>query len=169
MTGFATKMSGMDEIIIRDYQPNDWHAVCAVHDASRPFELVGATDPRAFRPMSEVAREERFFDSRTFVACGGGSVIGFVSVEDSCITWLYVHPSFHRRGVGTMLLKQAMQECGPDAWLNTMAGNEAAIQFYKRSGFEVVKSFPSDCDGYPCTCLRLALPSSRMHDPNKQA
>src|SRR5438309_7195159 len=109
--------------------------------------------------MSDVARDERFFESRTFVACCGSRIVGFVSIERACITWLYVDPAWFRRDIGTMLLNRALRECGPDAWLNTMAGNDAAVAFYKKAGFEIVKSFPSDCDGYRCMCLRLALPS----------
>jgi hypothetical protein len=62
-------------------------------------------------------------------------------------------------------LSEGLKHVGPQAWLNTMGGNEAAIAFYRKAGFDVVKSFPSDCEGYPCTCLRLALPTSSMHDP----
>jgi ribosomal protein S18 acetylase RimI-like enzyme len=151
--------------IIRDYCDDDWQAVCAVHDRARPHELAGATDPRAFRPMAEEAEEEEFFDSRTLVACIEGRVVAFISFNGAYITWLYVDPDFHRLGIASRLLAEAMKHCGPQAWVNTMEGNAAAIAMYRKAGFELVKSFPSDCDGYPCTCLRLALPTSRMHDP----
>ena len=153
-------------MILRPYTPADWEAVCAVHDRARPMELAGSTDPTAFRPMVDEAEEEEFYDSRTFVACvDGGRVVGFVSFNGAYITWMYVAPEFQRRGIGSLLLAEAMKHCGPEAWLNTMGGNCAAIAFYRKAGFDVVKSFPSDCVGYPCTCLRLALPTSRMHDP----
>ena len=154
-----------DHFIIRPYVEADWHAVCAVHDRARPMELAGSTDPAAFRPMAEEAEEEEFFDSRTFVACTDDRVVGFVSFNGDYITWLYVDPDFQRRGIGSRLLTEAMKHCGPQAWVNTMGGNEPAIAMYRKAGFDVVKSFPSDCDGFPCTCLLLALPTSRMHDP----
>jgi ribosomal protein S18 acetylase RimI-like enzyme len=152
---------------IRNYTEADWESVCTVHDRARPMELSGSTDARGFRPMVEEAEEEEFFDSRTFVACDGigGRVIGFVSFNGAYITWLYVDPDFHRRGIGSALLDEALKHCGPQAWVNTMGGNAAAIAMYRKAGFDLVKSFPSDCDGYPCTCLQLALPTSRMHDP----
>ena len=64
-----------------------------------------------------------------------------------------------------MLLREAVRRCGPDAWVNTLAGNRAAVALYRSEGFDVVKAVPSDCEGYPCVSLRLALPTSRMHDP----
>jgi ribosomal protein S18 acetylase RimI-like enzyme len=153
-------------VSIRPYTPADWHAVCAIHDRSRPYELDGATDPRAFHPMAEEAEEEHFFESQTLVACRGERVVGFVSFMGSYITWLYVDPEFHRQGIASALLARALEQCGREAWVNTMAGNDAAIALYRKAGFDLVKSFPSDCDGYPCTCVLLALPTSRMHDPD---
>jgi hypothetical protein len=49
--------------------------------------------------------------------------------------------------------------------VNTLDGNAAAIALYRGEGFEVVKRIPGDCEGYACVSLRLALPTSRMHDP----
>ena len=66
-------------ITLRGYQPSDWQSVCAVHDASRPDELRGSVDARAFKPMAEAAQEDQFFESETVVACDGERVVGFVS------------------------------------------------------------------------------------------
>jgi ribosomal protein S18 acetylase RimI-like enzyme len=152
------------EVSIRPYRDEDWPAVCAVHDAARPDELAGSVDPRSFRSMAEVAGEELFFASETLVACEGTRVAGFVSYRGSYITWMYVAPSAYRRGIGRTLLREAMKRCGPKAWVNTLAGNAAAIALYLGEGFEVVKRIESDCEGYPCMSLRLALPTSRMYD-----
>jgi ribosomal protein S18 acetylase RimI-like enzyme len=151
---------------IRPYTEADWSNVCAIHDRARPRELAGSADARAFRPMADVAEEEEFFESKTLVACIEDRIVGFVSFRDAYITWLYVDPDFHRRGIGKRLLSEALKHCGEQAWVNTMAGNQAAVSLYRSAGFNVVKSFPSDCDGYPCVCVRLALPTSRMHDPS---
>src|SRR3954453_18597374 len=153
------------EVSIRPYRDEDWPAVCAVHDAARPDELARSVDPRAFRPMAEVAGEELFFESETLVACEGARVVGFVSFRSPYFTWLYVDPSAYRRGIGRALLQEAMRRCGPEAWVNTLAGSFAAIALYVDEGFEIVKRIDSDCEGYPCVTLRLALPTSRMHGP----
>src|SRR3954447_10662311 len=149
------------EVSIRPYHDEDWPAVCAVHDAARPDELAGSVDPRAFRPMAEVAAAELFFEAETLVAWEGARVVGFVSFRGSYITWLYVDPGSYRRGIGRALLREAMKRCGPEAWVNTLAGNAAAIALYVGEGFAIVKRIDSDCDGYPCVTLRLALPTSR--------
>jgi GNAT superfamily N-acetyltransferase len=150
---------------IRAYQKADWPGLCAVHDRSRPDELAGSVDARAFRPMADAAEADEFFDSETLVATVGDSIAGFVSWNREYVTWLYVDPAHYRGGIGRALLLEALRRCGPDAWVNMLAGNARALALYRGAGFDVVRSFPGDCDGFPCTCLVLALPTSYMHDP----
>ncbi len=151
---------------IRPYRDQDWAQVCRVHDRARPVELRQAgVDPGAFRPMSQSAAEDEFFDSETLVACRGRDVVGFVSWHGAYVTWLYVDPAHHRSGVGRMLMEAAVQRIGPHAWLNTMVGNQPAVGLYQTMGMEIVKEWSGTCDGFPCRVLRMALPTSPMADP----
>jgi ribosomal protein S18 acetylase RimI-like enzyme len=153
-------------VTIRWYVPEDWASVARIHDLARVQEIAcGGIDPRAFRPMSEVAAEDEFFVSKTLVACDSDEVIGFVSWNIDYITWLYVDPPQQRRGIGRKLLSEAIARIGPQAWVNVIGGNQPAIAIYRSVGMEIVWQRPSDCDGYPCTTLRMALPTSRMHNP----
>lgn len=157
----------VDHVTIRPYTAIDWAAVCRIHDAARVQELAaGGVDPRAFRPMTEGAEADEFFDSETAVACFGDRIVGFVSWNGAYITWLYVDLSAQRRWTGRRLLEHAMGQIGPEAWTNMIAGNDPALATYRAVGFEVVWERPGDCDGYPCAARRLALPTSRMRDPD---
>ncbi len=159
-------MNTAEQLVIRPYGRADWEGVCRVHDAARPLELAaGGVDPRAFRPMLEAAEGDEFFVSETAVACWGGALAGFVSWRGDYVTWLYVDPELQRRGIGSRLLAHALEAIGPQAWTNALAENEPAVSLYLRAGFEVVWRRASECDGYPCTAMRLALPTSRMRDP----
>jgi len=161
--------SAPDAVVLRDYTVADWPAVCAVHDAARVQELAaGGVDPRAFRPMTAAAADDEFFVSQTTVACLGQSVAGFVSWNGDYITWLYVDPAWQRQGIGRRLLQFALERIGDQAWTNMLAGNAAALRLYRAAGLEVVWTRPTACDGYPCLGMRLALPTSRMHDPATQ-
>jgi GNAT superfamily N-acetyltransferase len=122
-------------------------------------------DARAFLSMQEAAERDEFFDSRTLVACEGDRVVGFISWNGDYITWMYVDPDCHRRGIARMMLREALERIGPGAWTITLEGNSAAVGAFSEAGLEVVLSGRSDCEGYPCGFLRLALPTSRMHDP----
>lgn len=151
---------------IRPYEAADWPAICRVHDAARGQELaLGGVDARAFLPMEEVAGRDEFFDSETLVACEADRVVGFVSWNGPYLTWLYVEPDRHRRGIGRRLFDAALQRVGPEAWAIVLEGNEPALKLYRRAGMEIVWSRPSECEGFPCRALRVALPTSRMRDP----
>jgi ribosomal protein S18 acetylase RimI-like enzyme len=155
-----------NELTIRDYRADDWPQVCRVHDAARLQELAaGRVDPRAFRPMLEVAEGEEFFVSQTMVAGIRQDVVGFVSWNGSYITWLYVDPRQQRQGIGRQLLTAALEQIGGEAWTTMIAGNQAALGLYQSLGLQVVRTFPSEIEGFRCEGVRLALPTSRMHDP----
>jgi len=151
----------------RRYTPADWPAVCRIHDAARPLELAaGGVDARAFRPMAEVAEADEFFDSQTLVATSEhGEIVGFVSWNADKVTWLYVDPAHHRRGIGRALLAEAIARIGPQAWTNCVGGNAAALALYQSAGMELVFERPSDVEGYACTGCRVALATSRMRHP----
>ena len=116
--------------------------------------------------MTEAAEGDEFFDSETAVACRGDRVAGFVSWNGAYITWLYVDPSAQRRGIGRRLLQHALEQIGPEAWTNMIAGNDPALALYRQVGLEIVWERRGDCDGFACAAMRLALPTSRMRDPD---
>ena len=151
---------------LRAYTHADWESVCRVHDAARILELTASgVDIRAFRPMVDEAEADEFFDSATVVAQVDDAIAGFVSWNGTYITWLYVEPAFQRRGIGRSLLQHALQQIGPEAWTNMIAGNEPTLALYRSLGMEVVWIRPTECEGYACGLARLALPTSRMRDP----
>jgi ribosomal protein S18 acetylase RimI-like enzyme len=151
--------------VVRAYTPADWPAVCRVHDAARVLELAhGGVDPRAHLAMTAAAERDGFFASETLVACVDDDVVGFVSWRGAYVSWLYVAPSAHRRGAGRLLLGEALRRIGPEAWAIMLEGNEPAWALYGSFGMEAVATWPSDCEGYPCRAVRLALPGARMRD-----
>jgi ribosomal protein S18 acetylase RimI-like enzyme len=147
-----------DRITIREYRAADWPAVCVVHDRARPDELQGSCDPRAFVPLAEEQDDaENFQRSRKFVACVGAQVIGFVGVDGTYVSWLYVDPAYYGQGIGRRLLRLSIELIGFEAWTVTLAGNLRARGLYESEGFQVARTFETENAGYPCTCVQLAL------------
>jgi ribosomal protein S18 acetylase RimI-like enzyme len=142
---------------IRLYQDEDWQAVCRVHDLARPDELRGSCDPRAFVPLAEDETAGDVHTSQKWVACVGEQVVGFVGVEGTYVSWLYVDPAYYGRGIGRHLLRLGVKEIGPEAWTIALAGNTPAIKLYQSEGFEIQKTFEGENAGYPCTVARLVL------------
>lgn len=160
---------------IRPFGPDDWGELCALYERAARCELsLSGIDPRAFRSLSEEETLEVFQRLNTaMVACLDDIVVGFVAWRDrgewrgsGYLSWLYVDPAFHRRGIGTGLLAEAMAALGDQAWTLTKLGNEPAITLYVNHGMQIVRSTPADAWGFSCTELRLALPTSRKFDPD---
>lgn len=148
-------------VTIREYSDLDWVAVCTIHDLARPDELLGSCDPRAFVPLADDLEDAaNFHRSHKFVACVGSQVVGFVGVDGTYLSWLYVAPAFYRRGIGRQLLRWGIQCIGPQAWTIALAGNSRARKLYESEGFRVIRTYEGQNAGYRCMCLKLALSSS---------
>ena len=148
-------------ITYREYQDKDWTEICQIHDRARPDELVGSCDPRGFIPIEQDEEVEELKNSRKFVACSGEQVVGFVGVDEDYLAWLYIHPDHYGKGIGRELLRMGLSEIGENAWTIVLDDNHKAISLYESEGFQEVKRFAGDNNGYPCTCLRLErVPSS---------
>lgn len=151
-------------ITTRAYHKADWQTVCAVHDRARPDELFGSCGPRAFVPLAEERCDAKSFRrSRKFVACLGEQVVGFVGVDDTYVSWLYVDPDYYGRGIGRRLLRLTMDVIGPEAWTVCLAKNTRARHLYESEGFQVSEAFAAKNAGYPCHCVRLTLSSPTAH------
>lgn len=143
---------------IRAYCDDDWRAVCAIHDRARPCELKNSCDSRAFVPLADDQDSaEDFYQSQKFVACLGDTIIGFVGLNGTYISWLYVDPAYSRQGVGRQLLRLGICFIGLQTRTIVLAGNTPARRLYESEGFEVIDVFESTNAGYPCTCQELAL------------
>ena len=162
-------------VAIRPFTPEDWDAVCDVYEPAARSELaLSGTDPQAFRPMPAEEGLETFLHLNTaMVASADGRIVGFVAWRDRSewrgsgyLSWLYVEPAHHRRGIGSRLMAQAMDALGDQAWTLAKQGNDPAINLYQKHGLRIVRSRPAQTWGYPHTELRLALPTSRKADPD---
>jgi ribosomal protein S18 acetylase RimI-like enzyme len=149
---------GADSIVLREYCDADWPAVCAVHDRARPHELHGSCDPRAFVPLAADQEDAASFQrSHKFVACIDGEIVGFVGVDGTYLSWLYVDPAWYGRGIGRQLLRLGVRLIGPQAWTVVLAGNDRARRLYESEGFQVARTREGTNAGYPCTAMQLAL------------
>lgn len=134
-------------MIIRPYAPTDWHHLCAVHDASRRDELSASGLLDAFLTLEQTAQNEGLFDGQVLVYDTNGEICGFVAYADSELTWLYVHPSAYRRGVGRALLRHAIEACGGSMSTEVLVGNESALKLYLSEGFRILKRVDGKLNG----------------------
>lgn len=142
-------------ITYRNYEDNDWQAICQIHDRARPDELKGSCDPRGFIPIEQDKEVEDLKRSKKFVACEGETVVGFVGVDEDYLAWLYVDPAHYGKGIGRELLRIGIREIGEGAWTIVLDGNKSAIKLYESEGFQEISRFNGDNNGYPVTCIKM--------------
>lgn len=85
---------------------------------------------------------------------GGGSVFGFSGVNGGKIEMLFVDPAHFRRGIGSRLLRHAVEVLGATA-VDVHEQHPYALRFFERMGFEVVGRSEIDGAGQPYPLLHL--------------
>jgi putative acetyltransferase len=85
-----------------------------------------------------------------------GHLVGFVGVADRRMEALFVHPSWHRAGIGRRLARHAIVELGATA-VDVNEQNEQALAFYVHLGFEVHGRSELDSTGKPFPLLHMRL------------
>ena len=94
-----------------------------------PQDLHTAQETRDWMRAIVFARQ------RVIVAESGGAVVGFLALDGSLISNLYLSPAQQSRGFGSALLAEAkgLRPEGLELWV--FEPNAGAIRFYERHGF----------------------------------
>ena len=74
-----------------------------------------------------------------WVAETENGIVGYLALKGSYIDRLYVSPHHQRRGIGTVLLKHAMERSPAALELHTHQKNAQARVFYEKHGFVPIK------------------------------
>ena len=142
---------------IRKYEEKDWEAICYVHDRSRPDELRGSYDLKAFIPLAEDPEGEYIAECEMYVAVLDLQIIGFAGIDAPYFAWLYVDPDYYGNGVGRKLLQHCLKKLSAEAWTLACGNNVRAIKLYESEGFKIEKRYIGENAGYSGSSVRLAL------------
>lgn len=86
----------------------------------------------------------RFFarviaQTNVVVAVSDGNVVAYCAYRESWLDHLYVHPEHQNEGIGSHLLKMALEDSDElNLWV--FQKNTGAIRFYERLGFRLVRA-----------------------------
>lgn len=132
---------------LRPYQTRDFARLCEIHDAARMEELSYTDQEDAFVPLIEAAVNENLFDYTIVVAETEDRVDGFVAYKTDELGWLYVHPSYFRRGIATRLTRHVIADGGPEIFLEVLHANQPAFKLYQKLGFDLVRTVTGQMTG----------------------
>lgn len=99
-----------------------------------------------------------FFTSVHLTAArdGQGHIIAFLGTADRNIEMLFVHPDDRGTGIGTLLIRHAVEELGCRC-VDVNEQNTQAIGFYEHLSFRQVGRSDTDPTGKPYPILHLVL------------
>jgi putative acetyltransferase len=127
------------DTVLRRAGNADSDAIAALARRSREAALP-------YLPDLHTPQEDRsFFRDRVLAACEvwvaeeNGALAGFCAVRDGWIDHLYVDPARQRAGIGTALLRKAM-DANASLRLWTFQRNANARAFYEAHGFTCVET-----------------------------
>ncbi len=135
-------ISALKNVTLRAAEPADAPALAELY--LRSFRLAyDATDVRLAHDDGDVRRwmrEDLLPGHTVTVAVAAGSVpVGFIGEAPGLVSHLYVDPAWTRQGIGSRLLRHAMdhQLTGLSLW--TFEANAGARAFYEKHGFAAVE------------------------------
>ncbi len=116
-----------------------------------------------FLPETEIAQlkplilNEYFAQVCLHVVVRDNQILGFLGSSEDNIEMLFIDPDFRRTGVGSSLLDFAVKQLGIHK-VDVNEQNTQAVNFYKKSGFEVVGRSELDGQGNPYPLLHMVCP-----------
>ncbi len=140
------------EKVLSEYYPemlDVWeNSVRATHD------FISDEDIEFFKP---IIIEQAFPTvSLRCVKSESGSILGFVGVHNSKIEMLFILNEARGHGLGTLLLKYAIEKLNANK-VDVNEQNTQAVGFYEHMGFKVKSRSPQDDMGKPFPILHMAL------------
>ncbi|GLR04426.1 hypothetical protein GCM10007906_20140 [Vibrio hyugaensis] len=127
---------------IRKYKKSDFKAIDSLFYTCRPDEFKNENVRVLPTYLSESPKElKKFNESSVYVFEKNECVVGFITVKNGYIGWLYVNPDFRRLGIGKKLLSFLKIEVNENLALFTLKSNVTAIDLYTKHGFIIVEEF----------------------------
>lgn len=144
---------------VQDVAKKSWNAT---YEGIIPFEIQEKFLKVAYNDDRMKQRLERSF---LFVAEIDSNVVGFANfspVNDEGkaeLGAIYLYPEYQGKGIGSALLQKGINELEgvEEIYINVERDNEIGKSFYDAKGFQVLKEFDDDFEGYILKTVRMVL------------
>lgn len=134
----------------RPAKPEDLDAVAYVWRESAKLADGVAPEIPSLSALRERINSELASDWSLWVATLDREVVGMLALKksDAIVDQLFILPSAQRRGLGKLLLGQAMKEMPNGFTLRTAAANAGARAFYEKIGLKLLSVGKHPRDDY---------------------
>jgi [ribosomal protein S18]-alanine N-acetyltransferase len=140
-------------IVVRRAIEADWARIIALHRRAAVHErrLTGMSAD------ADIADAQHHFRGELCVAVSspGHRLLGFVSWTGHELMWLYVEPASFRRGIGSLLMRHALDQMGFVVQIRVLAGNVPMLGLCAAQGFVSIDDDGDDGG-------RAGIPSVRL-------
>lgn len=134
----------------------EWPALEEIWEAAvrAPHLFLPETDLLLIRPLLA----SQYFPAAQLTCARNshGRILGFLGHSGNRVEMLFVDPAQHGLGIGTRLMRHAIDRFGVTR-VDVNEQNPAALAFYRRLGFEVLERSRLDGGGRPFPILHLGL------------
>lgn len=122
---------------IRPYKTEDFEAVTRLWFDAQTVAMpeMMARMGYEFNEAQEYFRNIVVNENQIWVYERDGEPLGFLAIQGELIDRLYVHPAWHRQGIGQALLNKARELLPKHIWLYTHTANRMARAFYEKNDF----------------------------------
>ena len=129
------------ELVIREYEPQDFDAVTILWRISREksvpeFQMMKG---HFFYEDQNYFQDHILKENQLWVVQVNNHPVAFMAMNGDFIDQLYIHPDYWRRGIGQRLIEFARERSPEHLWLYTLQVNMNARAFYEKNGFVAEK------------------------------
>lgn len=141
---------------VHPVEPDEGERLLEVWEASvsATHDFLSESDIAYLKPL--VLPALRGMENLVGVRDEGGVLAGFAGTAEGKIEALFVHPAWHRLGVGRRLVRHAVENLGA-VGVDVNEQNAGAVAFYLRLGFRIKGRSEVDSMGLPFPLLHMRI------------
>lgn len=123
----------------KNASPSNIEEIVDVFRATRESDLPYLPQLHKYHEDVDFFRERVFGTDEVVIVVEDKKIVGFCAFRDGWVDHLYVLPEYQGRGIGSVLLKKAM-ETYPQLQLWIFQRNDRAKKFYEANGFKLAEA-----------------------------
>ena len=132
---------------IRPYTPEDFAQILEIYALGKLDELVFELNHFSLIPLNKDEKRFKIFRQSNVFVYGDEKISGYVAINESEISSLFVHPNHRGKSIGGKLLEYAINHGPHPMTLQVVTSNTPAKNLYLKQGFKNQESFLAQYNG----------------------